>query len=446
MGVLNRSFGRKKRVFVLSLDGVPYTFLEKALEDGIMPNLARLVGEGSFVRMNSVIPTISSVAWSSFMSGKNPAKHGIFGFVDRDPRTLELFIPMSTNMRCRTLWEILSENGRRVVVMNVPVTYPPRKVNGVLISGFLATKLERATYPEELWKKLGGMGYIIDVDSWKAKDKKDEFLGDLDTALERRKETAIYFLRNEKWDFFMCHVMETDRINHFFWGEDGTEYSQRFWAFYRKIDDMIGEVVPLAGDSEVIVLSDHGFCSIKKEVFLNRWLMDNGYLKLKNPGARDLKGIDPETRAYSLIPGRIFLNLEGREVTGSVLRGNYETLRNEIIEGLKGLRDPDTGDPIVKDIYRREDIYNGEFLKESADIIAFPHDGYDLKGTISPESLTGKSHIVGTHTYDDAFLFIRERNIPKDKTIYIQDVTGTILKLMDIPQMKDMDGESLVQS
>jgi len=441
--MLSRLFGRKRKVFILSLDGVPYSFLKKAFDDGVMPNFSRLVGEGSFVRMNSVIPTISSVAWSSFMTGKNPAKHGIFGFVDRNPETLELFIPTSTNMRCKTLWEILSEHGRRVVVMNVPVTYPPRKVNGILISGFLATKLEKATYPEELWRKLEGMGYVIDVDSWKAKDKRDEFLRDLDTALERRREAAFHFLRNERWDFFMCHIMETDRINHFFWDGDA-EYAERFSAFYRKIDDLIGDIVPLAGNSEVIILSDHGFCPIRKEVFLNRWLMDNGYLKLKSPDAKDLRGIDPETKAYSLIPGRIFLNLEGRELTGSVPRANYEILRNEIIEGLKGLRDPDTGEPMIKDIYRREEIYSGEFLDEAADIIAFPHDGYDLKGTISPRDLTGRSHILGMHTYDDAFLFIRGRDVPEDRPIYIQDVTSTILKLMDIPEGEDMDGKALL--
>ena len=219
MGFLG--FEKKKRegrkVVVIGIDGVPFSFLGEQMAEGRMSRWAKLVEKGSFKRMKSVIPTVSSVAWSSYMTGKNPGKHNIFGFVDRHPDPMEIFIPTSSNMRSETLWEILSQHDKRVIVINVPVTYPPREVNGVLISGFLATRLEKAVYPESLRVKLEEMGYRIDVDAWKAHEDKEQFLEDVHHTLERRIETAFYLMEHLEWDFFQVHIMETDRINHFLW-------------------------------------------------------------------------------------------------------------------------------------------------------------------------------------------------------------------------------------
>ena len=128
---------------VLALDGVPYSFLRRVIDDGLMPNLAALVTDKNFKAMNSVLPPVSSVAWSSFMTGRYPVNHGIHGFIERVPQTMEVYVPTSTHQNGRTLWEYLSELDRRVFVMNVPVTYPPRKVNGILIGGFLRSVSRR---------------------------------------------------------------------------------------------------------------------------------------------------------------------------------------------------------------------------------------------------------------------------------------------------------------
>src|SRR5512145_1177400 len=125
------------RVFVVSIDGVPYDFMKAHIEKGHFPNFKKLAESGSFRRMNSVQPCISSVAWSSYMTGKNPAKHNIFGFVDKKPGSYDIFVPTSVNMKSDTIWEIMSRAGKRVFVMNVPVTYPPRQVNGIMVGCFL---------------------------------------------------------------------------------------------------------------------------------------------------------------------------------------------------------------------------------------------------------------------------------------------------------------------
>ncbi|HDS09498.1 MAG TPA: hypothetical protein ENN73_04655, partial [Firmicutes bacterium] len=142
MGLLKNLFKKKKRISVIGLDGVPYTFINKLMENGTMPFFKSLIDSGGdFRRMNSVIPTISSVAWSTYMTGKDCSGHGIYGFIDRTPNPFKLYIPIGKNMKAGSLWNYLSEKKKRVFVMNVPVTFPPQPVNGILICGFLATDI-----------------------------------------------------------------------------------------------------------------------------------------------------------------------------------------------------------------------------------------------------------------------------------------------------------------
>lgn len=437
----------RRKVVVIGIDGVPYSFLRQQMASGAMNHFAKLVERGSFRRMNSVIPTVSSVAWSSYMTGKNPGKHNIYGFVDRHPNLLEIFIPISSHMRSETLWEILGKNGIRVVVMNVPVTYPPRQVNGVLISGFLAPRLERAVYPQSLCSKLKEMGYRLDVDAWQAHEDKDKFLEDLHHTLERRIETAFYLMDHQEWDFFQVHVMETDRINHFLWEqwESGDAvYALEFIKFYQKIDRFLGEMGNKLGeDTELIILSDHGFCTLKKEVFVNRWLEEKGYLKLRDGEKRSLSDIEPGSRAYSLIPGRIFVNLKGREQMGSVDAGKgYEEVRDELIRELPTMVDPDTGERIVKAVLKREELYSGPCFEQAPDLVAVPENGYDLKGNLDQQKLTHKGPLVGMHTFEDAALYVRGREISSED-FSITDLMPTILGLMGVLVPEDVDGSAL---
>ncbi|NUO80737.1 alkaline phosphatase family protein, partial [candidate division KSB1 bacterium] len=99
------------RVFVISIDGVPYNFMQQQMAQGRFPNFKRLTQHGSLRRMNSVHPCLSSVAWSSYMTGKNPAQHNIFGFVERKAGSYDLFMPTSRDMRGVTIWEIMSAAG-----------------------------------------------------------------------------------------------------------------------------------------------------------------------------------------------------------------------------------------------------------------------------------------------------------------------------------------------
>lgn len=400
--------------------------------------------------MNSVVPCISSVAWTSFMTGTNLAKHNIQGFVDRQLNPFQINIPTAKFIAVPTISEIFSKLGMRVVSINVPVSYPPKPVNGVQISCFLATDLAKAVFPKDLYPKLKEMGYRIDVDAWQGRKDKDKFLQDIHYTFEKRVDVANYLMEKEDWDFFQLHIMETDRINHFLWEHWETgdaKYAPEFEKFYQRVDNLIGELDARLGDEvEYIVLSDHGFCTIKKEVYLNHWLENNGYLKYKVEQPRALTEMHADSKAYSLIPGRIYINLKGREDEGAVLPGEeYENLRDELIKKLPLMTDPDTGEKIVRKVYKREELFNGPFYDHTPDLIAVPYDGFDLKGNINQPKLTYKGELVGMHTDDDASFYIRNHDITGN-SFSIIDVLPTIIDILklEIPEAQNFDGKSIL--
>jgi predicted AlkP superfamily phosphohydrolase/phosphomutase len=449
MSLLQRLFGAKpKKVCVIGIDGVPYTYFEKLLAEGQLPHFGQLVQEGGFRRMNSVHPTVSSVAWSSFMTGQNPAKHNIFGFVDRQPGSYDVFIPTSKNMASRTLWEILSDAGKRVVVINVPVTYPPRQVNGVLIGCFLCTDINKVAYPPTVTAKLKELNYRIDIDAQQARQSKDKLLDDLHATLDGRIAAAHHFLAAENWDYFQVHIMGTDRINHFLWGEQEAgdpKYGPEFLRYYQRVDAFLGDMADRLKpkDCELVILSDHGFCTIRQEVFLNVYLAGKGWVKFTSDAPKGLTDLHPESRAYSLIPGRVFVHRQGREPNGCIAPEDYERVREELRADLLEMKDPATGQAILRDVVKREEIYAGPHFDRAADLIAIPHDGYDLKGNVNAPALTGRSEMTGMHTYHDALLYVRGRELTQGDG-WVADVMPTILQMMGVPVPGDVDGRSLL--
>ncbi len=436
----------RRRAVVIGIDGTPHSFLQKHIARGDLPHLQRILQDGELRRMNSVQPCISSVAWSTYMTGVNPAKHRIFGFIDRKPNPFELFIPMASHMAAKTLWQILSQAGRRVAVMNVPATYPPSPVNGILIGCFLGTDVLKVAYPKELGAQLKEWDYRIDADANLGRNDKEAFFQDLNITLERRWETARRLYEQEPWDFFQLHVMETDRINHFLWEQYASgdpAYAGRFLAFYRRVDELLGEFYDRSkNDAEFVVLSDHGFCSVKKEVYVNQWLEEKGYLRLQGDAPKSVMDMSSETRAYSLIPGRVFLNLEGREQKGTVPKSAAEALKNELASALLEMADPDDGSPIIAKVVRREELYSGPYFEEAADLIAIPYDGYDLKANVRQPRFTNKTELVGMHTFHDAALFIKDHRILKNE-FGIIDVAPTILKMMESEADVELEGTPL---
>lgn len=400
------------RTFVLGLDGIPYSLLKDTMFKECIPNLSRLLNQNG-KSMNSVYPTVSSVAWSTYMTGEDPSGHNIFGFVDRNPNPFSIKIPTAQDRKGVSLWKELSQKGKKVIVINVPLTYPPEEVNGILVSDFLCTDINKVSYPTNFSSYLKSKDYIIDVDAWLVKKSKREFMDKLHEAMEKRFEIALELLDKEAWDFFQLHIMETDRLFHFFWYdlESKTEFYGDIISFFKKLDDFIGRLEKtLSPIHRFLILSDHGFCGIKSEVQLNVWLEQQGLLKFNGRG-KGLENYHRDTICYSLLPGRIFINLEGREEKGTIKRTEYQSVRKDIKQRLLSLTEPQTGEKIIDNVFYREEIYSGPYLENTADVIAHPKRGYDLKGRPENKEIFERSHLNGMHTYDDAFICAKNCNI-----------------------------------
>ncbi len=435
MKLIKRLFKKENKVIVLALDGVPYSMCKELYDKGVFNHL----GGPGFSAMSSVYPTISSVAWSSFMTGKNPGKHNIFGFIDRIPGQSSFYIPDGSYMKEPTLWEYLSKHKKKCFVMNVPMTYPPKQINGKLVSGFLCGDLKKGTYPKGFSDELAAIGYKIDADSSLAAESIDKFMEDLNATFEARKRAFFKYIKDD-YDFFMVQFMETDRINHFLIGErteDG-EYTKAFLEFYKKVDKLVGDVMNLVDENtHLIIMSDHGFTPINKEVQLNTWLKQNGYLE----DVTGYESITEKTKAFSFIPGRIYINLENREHNGGIAKSDYDKIRDEIADKLRSFTDPETGKKIIKTILRREEVYHGRWAVNAGDIIVHPNRGYDLKGSFKSEDVFNIGPRTGMHTYSDAFVYSNaELDLGSPN---IMDIFPTILDLLEVEKPEGLDGLSL---
>lgn len=421
---------KKKKIVVLGIDGVPYSFLKKGFDDGKFKNAKEICDENQGLKKyNSVYPTVSSVAWTSYMTGMNPGEHSIFGFVDRSDKPFSLKIPLGRDRTAKTLWKKMSEEGKKVLVMNVPVTYPPEKVNGILISGFLTPGVDKCVNPSSYVKYLKDKGYVIDVDPRLGHTDRKKFMDELHRALDIRMEVFFDLLKRDDYDLAQCHIMETDRINHFFWGdyEDGGEFKEDFDKFYKKLDEWIGKTYELLNkEDKFIVLSDHGFCRVKYNVQLNHFLEKEDYLLWDKDNPENVTALSKNSTAYSLIPGRVFINLEGREEKGSVPMSKYDAIREELKGELLELQTPE-GEKIIEKAFFREEIYSGTYLENAADIIVHPRWGFDLKGNVNTGKLCEEpTAIDGMHTYEDAAIF--GKGIDMKRVNSIQDPLRILLE------------------
>jgi predicted AlkP superfamily phosphohydrolase/phosphomutase len=320
-----------KRIVIIGLDGVPFRLIEDFSKDGTMPNVGKVIREGVFRRMSSSIPEVSSVAWSSILTGKNPACHGIFGFTDLARNTYRLSFPNFNNLKTPCFWD--EDAAARHIVINVPSTYPARTLNGVLISGFVALRLEQAVFPSSLVPKLEEMNYRVDVDSQKAHQSLDLFLRDLERTLDARICAYRHFWQ-EAWQTFMLVFTGTDRLSHFLWDayEDRKhKYHAAFLEHFRRVDVVIGEIAEnLKKDDAIILLSDHGFELLEKDVYVNFILKEEGLLQLKDSPRPNLSHIDFPTKAFALDPARIYINLEHKYPCGSVSKEDQEKIIKDI--------------------------------------------------------------------------------------------------------------------
>jgi predicted AlkP superfamily phosphohydrolase/phosphomutase len=370
-----------------------------------MPNFGALARSGVFKPMASSIPEISSVAWSSVITGVNPGEHGIFGFMDVAPGTYRRTFPNCNSLRATPFWN--REGAGRSVIINVPMTYPAAEMNGALIAGFVALDLKRAVYPQDLLPTLQELGYKVDVESSKAHVSFDYFLRDLNKTLDARIEAYRYLWDGEAWDdTFMLVFTGTDRLAHFLWDayedEDHT-YHEAFLDHFRAIDAVIGEIAGRLRDDDVLLmLSDHGFETLKTNVNVNYLLHEQGFLSFEAGASPGLKAIAADTRAFALDPGRIYVNLADRYPRGAVAPADRDAVLDEITAMVEAVTYQ--GDPVIRRVYRRAELYEGPYTDRAPDLVLLGEPGYNLRGSWGAEAVFTEDVFAGKHSQADAFL------------------------------------------
>jgi predicted AlkP superfamily phosphohydrolase/phosphomutase len=289
-------------IAIVGLDGATWDLAGPFMEAGDMPELRRLTARGAAGVLRSTTPPVTFPAWSSFMTGVNPGKHGIFDFTRRLPGTYEIAFVSSRDRRVPTIWQLLSDAGRRVAVLGVPTTYPPEAVNGIVVGGFdspVATGIDgsfvhpRAFYDE--MRAAVGPYTITDFQELRiGPGWHDRALPSILTAIERKRDLARYVLARERWDVFMVLFGEADTASHHFWmfadrrsprfdPQRGRRHTGALRDVYRRLDAALGAVVAdLPADATVLVASDHGFGGAGTTVLhLNRWLAEEGLLRFR---------------------------------------------------------------------------------------------------------------------------------------------------------------------
>lgn len=427
------------RVLVIGLDGATYRLISPLAAAGQLPNLQRLMQNGAAGVLQSTIQPSSEQAWATFMTGQNNGRHGVYGFQQRRPGTYQFSYVNGHSIRAPSLWRLLSQRGRDVIVINVPMTYPPQPVRGVLIGGLLSPGVHSDfTYPPGLYAELRQAcgDYVIDVDIERGQLSDDQLADTVEAALRMirlRTCATLHLARTRPWDLLMTVYGASDRLAHKFWKhwdpnhplhtpELAAAFGDVLPRVYRELDAAVGELLAELVDERttVFIVSDHGFGGMEKAVYLNRWLMHQGYLTLKSGVPRDvrrwpqlvvrsalrqgrsllanpalaqvkqwafarfprLKGdlyssvafaqVDwTRTRAYALgNMGNIYLNLQGREPAGIVAPGaTASALQDELIAALRGLINPDSGTPVFHTIYRGADLYHGPYVGDGPDIV-----------------------------------------------------------------------------
>ncbi len=493
-----------RRVAVFGLDGATFEIVRHGCERGELPTLARLLHDGAHGTLESTVPPITAAAWTTFQTGVLPGRHGILDWLVREEGSYRLRLVNSSRVRAKCLWDYAAEQGARVAVIGLPLTFPPRPVNGVLVSGPLTSTKEGYTYPADLEGELEAQvgQFPCFPEHWRGRYELEAWLGRLGRTIELRERVTRHLLEKGPWDLLVLHFMETDSVQHQLWHLHDRVARPRYrldvagdpiLAIYKAVDAAIGrlvEALPLG--TTVFLVSDHGFGPLYWNVSLNLWLLEAGYLVLK-AGARSLLkraafrlGLTQErlfpwaerlrilgkgaqmrhdelhdlmgtaflsfddvdwlrTRAYSFgNVGQVFLNRRGREPQGIVEPANVARLTGELADALARLSNPENGEPVLERVWRKEDLYWGEALAQAPELLLVPRRGYmTLGATDFPAGRVVTPAFAGSGWHESLGILIGAGGgIARGEVAgaRLVDMLPTILYAMDLAVPSGLDG------
>jgi len=504
------------KVLVVGFDGATFDIVKPMISEGKLKHLANLLSRGSSGNLTSTILPLSSVAWSSFVSGKNPAKHGMYDFSKRAKGSYSNVPVTSRDRGTKAIWHYASEAGKRCLIVNVPLTYPPEKLNGVMISGFPYLESRKDySWPraelDEIRQKFGDISILKPNPQFLKDGDEEKIFQEVNEITRNQTKILKYYLERERWDLVTTVYDATDVIGHFFWHhldpnhpkydrEKSKIYAPMVYQVYEELDRAFGELEAMFTERDhVFVISDHGFGPVYHAIYMNNWLIENNYLRLRRSAGtrarkllfdlgvtseflfntvKKLRIVGTKTNTYTKNSrkvalakkvtlstddidwkntlayasgnyGPIFINLKGREPQGRVERGEeYENLVAELVDKLGQIIEPGSGRKLFDIIYTKDRIYSGPYYDEAPDIMYFdstwlyyPMRVFEFgnKNMIAPNPI-----YTGAHRMEGIFLAGGPAiDVKTNLSMNLIDVAPTILHLLNVRIPSSMDGRVL---
>ncbi len=452
------------KFLVIGLDSMPSSLLFEELI-GELPNFKKIIDNGISSVLESCHPPITIPAWMVMMTSKSPGRLGIYGFRHRKGSSYtEGWIANSESIKERKVWDYLAKAGKRVCLVGVPPSYPPLQVNGKMVSCFITpSDQNQYTYPAEFKQDVENLvgKYLFDV-VFRTEDR-DAMLKQLYDMTEKRFKLIKHLMSKESWDYMMFVEIGVDRLHHAFWKfhdkahpkyVPGNKYENVIREYYKLIDQKIGELLSLVDDDTyVLIVSDHGTAGMKGCFCINEWMIQEGYLTLKKyPDKQtDLDKCEVDwtkTKAWGWggYYARIFMNVKGRESSGTIPKEEYESAREELRQKLMNVKGPN-GESFKNKVFTPEELY-GEPVGDKPDLMVYFDDLFwRSAGTIGHNSLYLSENDTGpddsVHWYDGIFILYNKKmkRGRKLERMTIYDVAPSILDLMNMEVPSDMQGK-----
>jgi len=456
------------KVLVIGLDGGTFSLIKPWMEEGELPTFKKIMDGGVHGELRSTIPHASFPAIPSFYTGKNPANHGVFRCIQPDGSAFRF-----DHIKSKAFWDILGENGKKVCIFNMPATYPPKKVNGILISNTLTSSKELdITFPKEL-KDEFDFPVRPKYETPRDLESKKKILAEIVETTSKRFDIMQELLKRD-FDFPLFFVAGTDVAQHLVF-----KHKDLLLPYFREIDEGISGLMD--GFENIIIFSDHGFEACPDYDFhINSWLqrencqrmvggrfIKNVYSLLRNlipkkfvrrmkRTLKKAKSGKKGEKMHRFIPGIDWDNTMAYGDCGNGLRiirknldgRDYEEFRDTLIEKLKGVEF--NGREVMKEVLKREEVFRGPHMEDTWDILFITDEGFVAtpfpgREIFSKDKAVKGKGIEGTHSIMAMFMAYGT-DMAEGKMIQninLTDIAPTILHMFGTPIPEDMDGRVL---
>lgn len=478
-----------ERVLIVGWDGADWAVLRPMLDAGDLPQLAGLIERGAYGDCLSTVPSHSWCAWPSFMTGLNPAGHGVFDILEHKPGVSKRLPVNYRSIKAPSIFDDVTAASKTTLALNIPLTFPPPQVRGKVVAGGVLPAARSYTHPVELQGELeSNAPFPINGMSWTTfRNRPEAFLAEAAEITARRQRAFEYLLDTTDWDLGVIVYVSTDRLQHCLMEyvspdhprhadlkETGVARQAR--ALYQQLDEGLGALLKrTTSDDLVIFMSDHGHQPCTRACTMDRVLEHLGYLRFGKgsfmfdlvrwgPGRRIARRVydllklhgkvsipaSPidwsKSRAYTSVVSTgegVSVNLEGREPEGIVDRRDYERVRGEVADALGSFRDPDTGRPPIRKIYRKEEVLSGPFLDTAPDLLLVPAELYSL--THARGMVEEADWLSGDHRLEGVIVATgpEVRSGPLGAPAHLIDLGPTALAALGVPSAIPRDGRVL---